>query len=305
MPSRSFLHTTTVLTFALSLAARAPIHAALQTDARVERPVPSRPTVAEPAANGVEEADADQTREQFEHLLQRYPPGVARVLKLDPSLMTNESYLASYPGLGEFMTRHPGVVHNPSFYLERVRVGESNYGGLDPREARRWNMIGDILGGTAALIVFGVVTGTIIWLVRIALQNRRWNRVSKTQTEIHSKLMDRLGSNEELMAYMQTPAGRRFLEFAPVPLEPEPKRLAAPFSRILWSLQAGAVLTVAGLGLLFLRANSGIEEISQVAFIFGVLILSIGIGFVVSAAVAYLLSKRLGLFDATSASEHA
>ena len=114
MPSRSFLHTTTALTFALSLAARAPIHAALQTDTRVQRPVPPRPAAAEQAAPGPDDVDADQAREQLEHLLQRYPPGVARVLKLDPSLMTNESYLASYPGLAEFIARHPGVVHNPS-----------------------------------------------------------------------------------------------------------------------------------------------------------------------------------------------
>src|SRR5262245_65905388 len=47
----------------------------------------------------VVEEDANQIREEFYRILEKYPPGVGRVLKLDPSLMSNQDYLATYPGL--------------------------------------------------------------------------------------------------------------------------------------------------------------------------------------------------------------
>jgi len=114
---------------------------------------------------------------------------------------------------------------------------------------------------------------------------------------VHTKLLDRFSSNEDLMAYMQTPAGRRFLESAPIPLEGPSRAVAAPLSRILWSLQAGVVLAVASLGILFI-SNRVVEEIAQPLFAIGVLVLALGTGFIVSAAASYVLSKRLGLLDA-------
>ena len=58
-----------------------------------------------------------------------------------------------------------------------------------------------------------------IWLIRTTLEQRRWSRLSKIQAEVHSKLMDRFSSNDELLTYVQTPSGRRFLESGPSPLQ--------------------------------------------------------------------------------------
>ena len=58
--------------------------------------------------------------------------------------------------------------------------------------------------------------GVLIWLVRAVIQHRRWLKVSNIQSEVHLKLMDRMTTNEELLAYIQSPAGRRFLESAPI-----------------------------------------------------------------------------------------
>jgi hypothetical protein len=63
---------------------------------------------------------AEQTREQLYRLFDNYPPAVARVFKLDPSLMSNPAYLAPYPLLGAFLTQHPEVVHNPGYFLDNV-----------------------------------------------------------------------------------------------------------------------------------------------------------------------------------------
>jgi hypothetical protein len=279
---------------------------AAQSPARQQAPAPGRVTVeqrGDTAQVVLEDADAGQTREQLHRLLERYPPAVGRVLKLDPSLMGNDSYLATYPALQDFLTRNPSVAHNPAYFLESVNIGD---GFRDQRSAseRIWN---EVMSGIAALTVMIVVTGTLVWLVQTVIDYRRWSRLSRIQTEVHTKILDRFGSNEELLRYMQTPAGQRFLESAPIPLEQEPRRIGAPFGRILWSVQAGAVLAVVGFGLMFVSTRV-VEDVSPGVFAAGVLALSLGIGFALSAVIALMLSRRLGLFAVPGApvtSDHA
>ena len=244
----------------------------------------------------VVEEDANQIREELYRILEKYPPGLGRVLKLDPSLMSNQDYLASYPGLAEFLAKNPSVAHNPGFYLERIAVQTTNWQPDQRSNAMR--MWQDFMGGLAAVVVMVVVVSTFVWLVKTVIDYRRWSRVSRIQTDVHTKLLERLNSNEDLLAYIQTPPGRRFLESAPIPLEQEPKRMSAPITRILWSAQAGAVLSVAGIGLMIV-SDRATEDVQSVIFGFGVLLLALGIGFGLSAVMAYLLSRRLGLFEPT------
>lgn len=245
-------------------------------------------------------ADAEQTRRAFSEVLGKYPPSLGRVLKLDSTLMSNQDYLATYPELAAFLSEHPQVAHNPGYFLEQVTV-DGGYAN-DPRWRERQdfhNMVGNFI----AFLVFIVVTGVLIWLIRLFVDHRRWNRLQKIQTDVHTKLLDRFSSNEDLLAYIQTPAGRRFLESAPIPLHDESRPLGAPFSRILWSVQAGIVLAIAGIGVLFVSANFT-DEASQFFFVVGTVTLALGGGFIVSAIAAYVLSQRLGLLEKPS-SDHA
>ncbi len=234
--------------------------------------------------------DAERTRQELMQVLERHPPSVGRVLKLDPSLMQNESYLATYPQLRDFLVEHPEVPQNAAYYLDRIQYNEW------PRSTPQQQMVEGILAGLAGLTAAGIVLGTLIWLIRTALDHRRWNRLSKIQAEVHTKLMDRFSSNDELLTYVQTPSGRRFLESGPSPLQEAGPAMAAPFSRILWSVQAGAVLLVSGVGMLFLSGRA-VPEAREFFYIAGCLATAIGAGFVVSAAASYVLSKRLGLLD--------
>src|SRR5262245_32667654 len=119
----------------------------------------------------VVEEDAEQTREQLYRILEKYPPGVGRVLKLDPSLMANQDYLATYPGLAEFLAKNPGVAHNPGFYLERVAVQATNWQPDQRSNAMR--MWQDFMGGLAAVVVMVVVVSTFVWLVKTIIDYRR------------------------------------------------------------------------------------------------------------------------------------
>ena len=250
----------------------------------------SQPTPARTAAQiGM---DADETRSALMEILRKHPPAVARVLKLDPSLMRNENYLASYPALRNFLAEHPDIQQNVPYYLEQVRVFEGHW---EPRN-ERVQLIEGTLAGIAGFTAFIIALSTLIWLVKTVLEQRRWSRLSKIQAEVHSKLMDRFSSNDELLTYVQTPSGKRFLESGPSPLEEGPRTFGAPFARILWSVQIGVVLLVAGLGLLFVSTRT-LEEIREVFFIFGSLAIALGAGFTVSAVASYALSRKLGLFD--------
>src|SRR5262249_59369598 len=144
---------------------------------------------------------------------------------------------------------------------------------------------------------FGIAT--FAWVVHAAIGDRRWQRAIKVQTEAHTKIVDRLNTNEDLLAYIQSPAGQRFLNGSaagPIVVERAATPVNAPVSRILWSVQAGIVLAVAGAGLMIARRGI-IDEAAQALQVFAVLVMALGIGFVLSALAAYALSKQLGLLS--------
>jgi hypothetical protein len=252
----------------------------------------SSSTAAEPAAY----ANSEETRRAFLEVLEKYPPQVGKVLKLDPSLFSNASYLATYPELTDFVARHPEVRHTPSFFLENIWI--PNDPTPSTASERIWEQT---MEGIFIFAAIFAVAGTLAWLLRTLIEHRRWSRLSRTQVEVHGKLMDRLQSNEDLLAYMQTPAGKRFLESAPIPLDSSPRAVSAPIGRILWSVQVGLIMAMAGFGLRIVGGTID-KNVAQPLLAMGVLAVAVGIGFLLSAVVSFLLSKRLGLLaDSTPA----
>jgi hypothetical protein len=250
------------------------------------RPNPQGP----PVALFEDTRTAQETRDQLQRLLRQYPPAVAEVLQRDPSLLNRPDYLAPYPALVAFLSQHPEVPRNPSFFF-----GDFRYHQPDPRE-RANEVLAVVFGGMAGAAAFLAIISLLVWVIRSIIDHRRWLRLSRVQTEVHTKLMDRLTTNEELLAYIQSPAGRRFLESAPITLEGEPRQTSAPVGRILWSLQAGIVLVALGLGLWMARQNV-ISEVAEGFYVLGVIVMALGAGFAISAVVSYFISSRLGLMS--------
>jgi len=237
--------------------------------------------------------DSRATREELNELLDRHPREVGVVLKLDPSLFTNEEWIASYPALQEFVTRHPEVALNASYYLERVWIpGEFEPEEPAVRAARQ------MIEGVSIFAVMLTVVGALVWLIRTLIEHRRWSRVSKIQTEIYNKLLDRFTSHEDLLRYVQSAAGRDFIQSATSPISTgTPPSVSAPVGRILWSLQAGVILFALGLGLQIVAGRLHPDVAGSVSTM-GVLGLCAGVGFAVSAVVAWIVSRRLGILPA-------
>ena len=250
--------------------------------------------------------NAEETRKEFREVMRRYPPALGRVFKLDPTLMGNPTYMQSYPALVEFLKLHPEVPRYSGYFLSYVDEYGNSYEPQDPTYRLRSetiNMWRNFIEMMIAFMVFLVVTYAVTWLVRYIVNHRRWIRATKVQADVHSRLLERFSSNEELLAYVQSPAGAHFLQAAPVAVEMNgggPANLSAPFSRILWSIQAGLVLACAGIGFLFIKGQM-VEEVAQMMMAMGTLAISIGIGFALAALAYYMLSSRLGLFEKRAA----
>jgi hypothetical protein len=239
-------------------------------------------------------------------IFRQYPPSLTEVLRYDPSLLSNEAYLTPYPALASFLAQHPEVAHNPGYFVGEFRDSQWQN---DPRRQVIQLMEG-VLAGLALFLGFVTVVGVVGWLLKSLIDYRRWLRLSKVQTEAHSKLLDRLTSNEDLLAYIQSSPGRRFLESAPIPVDPAARPISAPVGRILWSVQAGMVVAMGGLGLLYVShqipiGNPAYSDLSLPMFVLGIVALALGGGFVLSAIVAYVISLRLGLFDSPPLTPHA
>jgi hypothetical protein len=287
--------------FASLLVGLAPSRASAQ--AAPAPPQASRPLAPLPPGTfNPDNLDAKRLRDQFMTVLKQYPPALGRVLRLDPSLFSNDPFLAPYPLLVAFVNQHPDVKRNPAYFLENVDMSVD--GGYHPRSdaMEMWN---DLISGVGGLTIFVIVVSSLGWVVRTLVDYRRWNRLSKTQSEAHAKLLDRFTANDELIAYVQSSAGQKFLESAPIALDTGARALAAPFGRILWSVQAGLVAATGGLGLYYVStrmaadftAGRVTEDVSQPLYTMGIFALSLGIGFVLSAVASYGLSRRLGLLN--------
>jgi hypothetical protein len=265
--------------------------ATLAQDSVKRLPEPAPPVVE------IDQPDAQRTQQELMNLFQRYPPSLHGVLALDPSLLTNDSYLAPYPALRSFLRTHPEIARDPTFY-----IGSTDR-ELIPLLQDRPNDTGhvweQIVTDISMFAGFALAISLIAWLIRTFIDYRRWNRLANVQTEVHRKLMDRFTSNEDLLAYINSPAGSKFLESAPITLDAGPRASSGPIGRILWTVQGGVVLMAGGFGLQGVAGRLP-SEAAQPLHALGVLGVALGVGLVISAIISFVLSRRLGLLERVS-----
>ena len=250
------------------------------------------------------ETEMAEIQGQFLKLL-RLSPSLTSVVARDPSLLSDPAYVErNNPELAAFMAAHPDIAKNPDFYL----FGHLKEGGDDREQAlertvwpdmvpERYHPSGaaDVVDKMVPMIVVIAIFGALVLITRFIFESRRWSRTFKMQSEVHSRLIDKFSTSQELAAYMETEAGRRFLEAAPISTGAS----AGPFvpnvvARVLTPLQIGFVMVLLGIGFLLLR-NVGDKDTAESMLITGTIMLMPGIGFILSAGATWAVAHRLGL----------
>jgi hypothetical protein len=139
--------------------------------------------------------------------------------------------------------------------------------------------------GTVLIALFTAVT----IILRSAAETLRRNRSEKLRAEIYSKMIDKFGTSQDMVTYLESGAGQDFLKSAPV-------EKPYAYTRILNSLQGGSVLTVLGSAILLVR-NGVDRDANEPLLVIGSLILALGIGLLISSGIAYFLSRSWGLIN--------
>ncbi|HWG20237.1 MAG TPA: hypothetical protein VG225_06875 [Terracidiphilus sp.] len=271
--------------------------------ARPAAPARSTAEPNNPAAPAPSDKDVASTQRQLIELL-RLSPTLTTVVSHDPSLLADQDYVSrNNPQLAEFLAAHPEVARNPDFYLfthmhpQDGSPDEALEHEVWPevyRMSPRHTGFDELLSDLPPLLAFACFLAAAIWGIRVFVENRRWGRMFKLQSDVHGRLIDKFSSSQELAAYMETDAGKRFLEAAPIPLHADSgQRVPNAVARVLTPIQIGVVLVLLGIGFLLLR-NAGPDYETPMR-VLGVLILMPGIGFILSAGITWFLANRMGL----------
>lgn len=154
--------------------------------------------------------------------------------------------------------------------------------------------MGDLTPVLAILSVFGSIS-FLTWVIVDGFRRKGQLRV---MAEFHNKLLDRINNGKELAEFMDSPGGTKFIDSIST-------ERTHPAQRVLRAVQIGIVLCAAGIGCRVVGWQGTVVErdAAEGFVILGILLLSVGIGYLVSAAASFALGRSLGVY--TSAGESA
>ena len=260
-----------------------------------------------PSANSAQLSNKDVAALQDQLLeLLRVTPTLAEVVARDPSLLSNADYVSrTNPQLESFLQAHPEIANNPDFYLFNNLHGQGQQAS-DTLERKLWPdlsqqqpqpgeaVMRELISDGIPFLVFLCILSALLWVTHVLLENRRWNRIFKLQNDVHSKLIERFGTSQEVLTYMSTEAGKKFLEATPIAVGIERSQpIPSPVARILTPLQIGVVMSLLGIGLIstrhFVPGGDG------PLLVLGTVVFMPGLGFIISAGITWVLARYLGL----------
>lgn len=145
---------------------------------------------------------------------------------------------------------------------------------------------------TEDIFIPAVVFSTFSWVVWVVFNTIRRYKVAKMQNEMHKRLLEKFSSGDQFLAFLQSEAGKKFLNSLTA-------EQTTPYGRILSATSTGAVLIFLGAAILVLRGRVSGEQ--EIFLVFGTVVVGIAIGFLASALTSYLLSKSWGLINSGDA----
>jgi hypothetical protein len=146
------------------------------------------------------------------------------------------------------------------------------------------------------VVIVPVIFGTIAYIVWVMVNGWQRRFQVKLATDFNSRLLDRIGSLKDFNEFLQTDGGEKLMNSLTVE-----RTFTRPQDRILRAVQFGIILVMFALGLLGLRwyfaARYSTSDDFEALTIVGVIALSLGLGFLLSAGASYRLARALGVLD--------
>lgn len=136
-----------------------------------------------------------------------------------------------------------------------------------------------ISNSEAAWIAFAALPPVVLYLLFSAHQTRQRMAARKT-------LIDKFTSAEDFAAFLQSPAGQKFVT--------DLSGSEGPARALIGAIQKGIILVSLGAGVRWEGVT--VERMAEVATI-GVLLMCVGTGILISAWISYRMSMSLGLID--------
>lgn len=135
--------------------------------------------------------------------------------------------------------------------------------------------------------------GFVVWVAVTGWQRRQHVRLV---TDFNMRLLDRLGTLKDFSDFLETAAGAALMKSLSSEMP-----ASKPHDRVIRAMQIGVVLMSLGIGLFSVGEFIAFDDLEQQRFftVLGMLVLSLGIGFLVSAGVAYKVGTSLGVFNRT------
>jgi hypothetical protein len=144
-----------------------------------------------------------------------------------------------------------------------------------------------------AIVAISGAFGSTAYLAYVVLEAIRTRQRTRLTSEFQQKLLDRVGSAQELGTFLSSDGGARILASLS-PARPD----GGPHVRILRALQAGLVLLALGVGLfVYIAARAlpieGEDAVAMIATVTSAL----GVGLLLAAGMSYRMSRRMGLLN--------
>jgi hypothetical protein len=134
------------------------------------------------------------------------------------------------------------------------------------------------------------IFSTISFITWTIFSSVRRYKMARVQADVQTVLLARFDSAQNMAAYVETDAGKRFL--SSVAFERE-----APLAPMLDCIRWGIVIMFLGAALCLLR---GIHAVDADVIVPGILALALGVGFEVAAFVSWYFYRSLGLTESRS-----
>ena len=152
-------------------------------------------------------------------------------------------------------------------------------------------IVNSLMNTVSAVVIGATIIICSAWIITSIVTSMRQRANTRTRTEVYNRLIDKFGSASELIEFLRSDAGLRFIEEQT--LGP-----AQPLTKILSSIRLGVSLALVGLGMLIVGNIWDYalgNDLYVVVALGGTVALTAGAGFIIAAAISYKLCKTWGL----------